>query len=317
MGDREDELQTHRAAKKTNHEGRATTNRLSESQYSSPARKSVTSHKRNQVSSPSTHYAPQTIQSPGTTIATYFEKGGEAEQDLHATFRRAESITRTCAPTSDLSGKAVSFPHVPRPRASARKQVGQGTPYPQGTLTHRLSTPALPDTNETRIPAFTLGTPPSCETEVENEDESLGHGACGISPLAPIVSIRPSLRTSSFAPFILPSPSHANTVYEDPDFFEGASLPGSGPGPHFTTVSFIKNAKDKIRDQLLLALSTTITILSQNIPGVLSFIALYNKELQRCSFGLCDVCPLPHFWRRCSQLHVHLKPLVTHSWDSE
>jgi hypothetical protein len=198
MEDREEELQTHRAAKKTNHDGRASSNRISESQYSSPARKSVTSHKRNQVLSPSTHYAPQTIQSPGTTFATYFEKGGEAEQDLQATFRRAESITRTCAPTLDITGKAVSFPQVPRPRAVARKQVGQGTPHPHACLP---------------------GTPLSCETEVEDEDESLGHGACGTSPLAPIVPIRPSLRTSSFAPFILPSPLHANTVYEDPRFF--------------------------------------------------------------------------------------------------
>jgi hypothetical protein len=80
---------------------------------------------------------------------------------------------------------------------------------------------------------------------------------------------RSSLRSSSFAPVILPSPPHANTVDYDPDFFEGASLPGSGPGPHFITVSFIKNGKDKIKDQLLSALATTLTILSQNIPGVL------------------------------------------------
>ena len=94
MEDCEEELQTHRAAKKTNYDGRASSNQISESQYSSPARKSLTSHKRNQVSSPSTHYALQPIQSPGTTIATYFAKGGEAEQDLQATFLRADSITR-------------------------------------------------------------------------------------------------------------------------------------------------------------------------------------------------------------------------------
>ena len=250
MEDCEEEFRPHRAAKKTNYDGRTSSNQTSESQYLSPARKSSTSHKRNQVSSPSTHYALQPIQSPGTTIATYFEKGGEAEQDLQATISRADSITRHYSHTVDDTGKAVSFPHVPRPRAVARKKVGQGTPYPQA-----------------RPPE----TPLTCDTEVEDEDEdeSLGHGACGTSPLAPIVPIRPSLRTSSFAPVILPSPPHATTVHEDPDFFEGASLPGSGPGPHFITVSFIKNAKDKIRDQLLLALSTTITILSQNIPGVL------------------------------------------------
>ena len=53
-----------------------------------------------------------------------------------------------------------------------------------------------------------------------------------------------------------------------PGFFEGAALPSSGPGPHFITVLFIKNGKDKIKDQLLSALATTLTILSQNVPGV-------------------------------------------------
>jgi hypothetical protein len=61
-----------------------------------------------------------------------------------------------------------------------------------------------------------------------------------------------SLRSSSFAPVILPFPPHANTVDKDPDFFVGASLPGSGSGPHFIT------GKDKIKDQLLSALATTL-----------------------------------------------------------
>jgi hypothetical protein len=79
---------------------------------------------------------------------------------------------------------------------------------------------------------------------------------------------RSSLRASSFAPVIVPSPIHANVVDVDPDFFEGAAVPGSGPGPHFITVSFIKNGKDKIKDQLLSTLAMTLTLLSQNIPGV-------------------------------------------------
>jgi hypothetical protein len=66
-----------------------------------------------------------------------------------------------------------------------------------------------------------------------------------------------------------PSPSLNDTVDADPDFFEGSTLPGFGPGPHFITVSFIKNGKDKIRDQLLSALASTVTVLSQNVPGVL------------------------------------------------
>ncbi len=87
--------------------------------------------------------------------------------------------------------------------------------------------------------------------------------------MSPPKTGRSSLRSSSFAPVFVPSPLHANNVDVDPDFFEGAALPGSGPGPHFITVSFIKNGKDKIKDQLLSALATTLTILSQNVPGVL------------------------------------------------
>jgi hypothetical protein len=87
--------------------------------------------------------------------------------------------------------------------------------------------------------------------------------------MSPPKTGRSSLRSSSFAPVFVPSPFYANNVDVDPDFFEGAALPGSGPGPHFITVSFIKNGKDKIKDQLLSAPATTLTILSQNVPGVL------------------------------------------------
>jgi hypothetical protein len=54
----------------------------------------------------------------------------------------------------------------------------------------------------------------------------------------------------------------------DPNFFEGVSKDGEGPGPHFITLSFIKD-KTKIRDQLLKALASTVSIVSANIPGIL------------------------------------------------
>ena len=57
--------------------------------------------------------------------------------------------------------------------------------------------------------------------------------------ISPPKTGRSSLRTSRFAPVILPSPLHANAVDVDPDFFKGVALPGSGPGPHFITVLFI------------------------------------------------------------------------------
>jgi hypothetical protein len=58
--------------------------------------------------------------------------------------------------------------------------------------------------------------------------------------------MRSSLHLTSFAPVVLnPMPTIDDAVDVDPDFFEGAHQAGSGPGPHFITVSFIKN-KDKI-----------------------------------------------------------------------
>ncbi len=63
-------------------------------------------------------------------------------------------------------------------------------------------------------------------------------------------------------------PTIDDAVDVDPDVFKGAHQAGSGPGPHFIMVSFVKN-KDKIRDQLLKALSATVTILAQNVPRVL------------------------------------------------
>jgi hypothetical protein len=59
-----------------------------------------------------------------------------------------------------------------------------------------------------------------------------------------------------------------DAVDMDPNFFEAVSKDGEGPGPHFITMSFIKD-KTKIRDQLLKALTSTVSILSANIPGVL------------------------------------------------
>jgi hypothetical protein len=59
-----------------------------------------------------------------------------------------------------------------------------------------------------------------------------------------------------------------DAVDANPDFFEGAAKDGEGPGPHFITMSFIKD-KTKIRDQLLKALASTVSVLSENIPGIL------------------------------------------------
>jgi hypothetical protein len=55
-----------------------------------------------------------------------------------------------------------------------------------------------------------------------------------------------ALRSISFAPVVMnPPPTLDDAVGVDPDFFEGATQDGAGPGPHFLTMSFIKG-KSKI-----------------------------------------------------------------------
>ncbi len=80
---------------------------------------------------------------------------------------------------------------------------------------------------------------------------------------------RSALRFTSFALVASnPIPTMNDAVDMDPNFIEGVSKDGEGPGLHFITMSFIKD-KTKIRDQLLKALASTVSILSANIPGVL------------------------------------------------
>ncbi len=195
----------------------------------------------------------------------------------------------------------------PNAHVVAWTQVGQGPPHSQGHLDCSaeddqggIVLSRAVTTGPVGRGTDTIGDGPgkgySQDSKMDDDKESFGHEAIGTSPplevnganvlqpvqvqggpndraddnaVSPPKTGRSSLRSSSFAPVIVPPPLHANAVDVDPDFFEGAALPGSGPGPHFITVSFIKNGKDKIKDQLLSALATTLTILSQNVPRVL------------------------------------------------
>jgi hypothetical protein len=57
-------------------------------------------------------------------------------------------------------------------------------------------------------------------------------------------------------------------VEVDPDFFEGIANDGSGPGPHFITMSAVKDVW-KIKEQLFSALTQTVAILTKNLPNCL------------------------------------------------
>jgi hypothetical protein len=111
-----------------------------------------------------------------------------------------------------------------------------------------------------------------------NASPELGHNATSQLPMACHqlqISIAsppkhsPALWPSSFAPVISnPTPSMDGAVKVDPNFFEGTADDGSGPGPHFITMSVIKD-KGKICEKLLSALTQTVTILTDNLLNAL------------------------------------------------
>ena len=311
MGDREEEVATRRALKKASlDDGQSSSTNAYGPLYSSPARQSRTSNKRNQVSSPSAHYAPKPT---GDDLAAYLEPGGTADLEIQTSILRAQTVIRPLCQTNAPDGVQTRIVQ------GTPRHKGQQDPCPSNTaddyLLSRAASSGLARDDVVHQPLDdSLDNGSSRDFEMDDDAASFGHDATGTSPLAsdkstsfrynnvgamanatsggasmtppapphgvsreqmvgraisPPRTGRSSLRTSSFAPVIVPSPLLANTVDVDPDFFEGAALPGSGPGPHFITVSFIKNGKDKIKDQLLSALAATLTILSQNVPGVL------------------------------------------------
>ncbi len=165
---------------------------------------------------------------------------------------------------------------------------------------------AMADAISKQYPSYThdASNHPSTRMEEEDDDEidgvpgdflgmdtdnefEFGSNAHGSSPraTAPLIILdhpplvqdtptsppkqRSALRSTSFAPVATnPVPTMSDAVDDDPNFFEGCSKDGKGPGPHFITMSFIKD-KTKSRDQLLKALASTVSILSANIPGVM------------------------------------------------
>jgi hypothetical protein len=131
MEDHEEEMATRRAAKKSSGQDRRASARESQGpNYSSPARQSRLTNKRNQVSSPAAHYASGAQHSPGTALVVYFEPRGEADKELEDTFRQADSIIRT---SSALAVDNKTSAHIQTPATRSQlmgwKQVGKGTPY--------------------------------------------------------------------------------------------------------------------------------------------------------------------------------------------
>jgi hypothetical protein len=126
--------------------------------------------------------------------------------------------------------------------------------------------------------------------------DELGHDAVGASPLAtqyPVCHIPPhrwvsALQSSSFAPMLSnPVPTIRDAVKADPDFFEGTNQDSVCPGPHFIAMSFIKD-KMRIRDQLITALTSTVSILCAHLPDTLIHCIQKDQKLPPLSSATCD-----------------------------
>jgi len=96
MEEHREEDPTRRALKKTSlDDGQVSSNDAPVYHYSSPTRQSSTSNKRNQVSSPSAHYAPKPT---GDELAIYFEPGGLAELEVRSSIERAQNVVLALGP---------------------------------------------------------------------------------------------------------------------------------------------------------------------------------------------------------------------------
>ncbi len=128
----------------------------------------------------------------------------------------------------------------------------------------------------------------------------LGDYATGQSPMAPgqppldidsPPKRSPALHPSSFSPVLSkPLLNMDGAVNVDPDFFEGTDQDSSGLGPHFITMSVIKD-KTKIHKQLISALSKTVTILTENLPNALVHCIKKTSRLPPLASATCSHFP--------------------------
>ena len=76
----------------------------------------------------------------------------------------------------------------------------------------------------------------------------------------------------------------------DPDFFEGTNQDGAGHSPHLIMMSFIKD-KIRIRDQLITALTSRVSILSAHLLDALIHCIQEDWKLPPLSSATCDNFP--------------------------
>jgi hypothetical protein len=74
------------------------------------------------------------------------------------------------------------------------------------------------------------------------EWQSTGMAPQITSPPSKTPKKKSTLRSTSFTPVVMtPPPTLDNAIDVDPNFFEGSTQDGAGPGPHFLTMSLIKD----------------------------------------------------------------------------
>jgi hypothetical protein len=213
--------------------------------------------KRTQISSPSKHYTtsvhPSTPGDNKETLVTYFGPDGGTEMTL------AEATNVAACLSSHTSAKEdevidVDMEYDMENDGEVNKEDKEED--------NKEDNSAIDGNPGNFMPNGASG-------------EELGHNVVGTSPMVSLPCLVPpprhvsALRTSSFVPVPSnPVPSTKDAVDMEPNFFEGTNQDGVGPSPHFITISFVKN-KDKIRDQLVAALTSTVGLLCKHLPDAL------------------------------------------------
>jgi hypothetical protein len=208
--------------------------------YSSPTRISSSSNKCSQVSSPASYYAMDSRRPPTSpnVALQFFAPGRESEEIVE----EAEAISRRLALL---------------------------------TNTPAAETIDLVDDDDDDID----GHPQDfMATQDSDTGPKLGHDATGHSPPAlvnPALVVRsPPHDPPPYAPPALlllsltPYQTWMAPLTWTPIFFKGMDQDGTGLGPHFITMFLIKD-KRMIFEQLITALTKTVTILTDNLPNVL------------------------------------------------
>jgi hypothetical protein len=269
MGDRKEEhAACHSAKKEFSRDGRAdpsSVNASSTKYYSSLARVSKHLNKKTQVLSPAANYAgqPTSRDNKSTSVTEFFEPGGEADQTL----AQAIALLYQIASHKTPQGEVIDVNDANEDDIN-------------GVLRDFL--PPSNDEGEYEFGKETHGTSPFASIPLiqrDSDSDGVNHPLPGNHLSSPPCRQAPALRSSSFASVKSNTITSMDNAFDvDPAFFEGTAQDGKGPGPHFITMLFIKDTS-RIRNQLLKALTSTVSILTKNLPNALIHCIQKNVKL--------------------------------------